>query len=45
MEDKNFEVVKRNWSGSEFQKAEPKLLQIGKTIDRALADQRQQRNY
>ena len=43
--EKNYEVIRRNWSGDEFNKAEVKLLEIRKTLEKAINDQRQQRNY
>jgi len=43
--EKNFEVVRRNWSGDEYNKAEVKLLEIRKTLEKAISDQRQQKNY
>lgn len=43
--NQNFDVIKRNWSGDEFNKAEPKLLEIKKTLETALNDSRTQRNY
>lgn len=43
--DRNFELVKKNWSGTEFEKAKPKLLLIKKTIQRALDDQIAQKKY
>ena len=43
--DKNYEVVKRNWSGTEFQKADVKLLEIRKTLQRAIDDNKQQRQF
>ncbi|MBR3661164.1 MAG: hypothetical protein IKN63_04645 [Bacilli bacterium] len=41
----NFNVIKSNWSGSEYQKAEPKLMQIRTTLQTALDDCRTQRNF
>ena len=43
--NRNFDVIKRNWSGDEFNKAEPKLLEIRKTLETALNDSRTQKNY
>ena len=43
--NQNYEVVKKNWMGSEFEKAEPKLLEIKKTLETALNDSKTQRNY
>ena len=43
--DKNFEVIKRNWSGDEFNKAEPKLLEIRKTLQTAKEDNEKQLQY
>ena len=40
-----FDVVRRNWSGSEYNKAEVKLLQIEKTLKEVLEGQRKQRDY
>ena len=39
------EIVKRNWSGDEYSKAEPKLLEIRKTLETAISDLRTQRNF
>ena len=41
----NYEVVKANWSGSEFNKANEKLLEIKKTLETAIADNEQQLVY
>ena len=43
--EQNYEIVRKNWSGSEFEKANPKLVEIGKTLDKALEDQRKQKEY
>lgn len=43
--EKNYEVIRRNWSGDEFNKAEVKLLEIRKTLETAISDQKRQRNY
>ena len=43
--ERNYEIVKRNWSGTEFNGANEKLLEIEKTLDNARADQIKQRNY
>lgn len=43
--NRNFEIVKRNWSGDEYSKAEPKLLEIRKTLETAISDLRTQRNF
>ena len=41
----NYEVVRANWSGSEFNKANEKLLEIKKTLETAIADNEQQKEY
>ena len=41
----NYEVVRANWSGSEFNKANEKLLEIKKTLETAIADNEQQLVY
>lgn len=41
---KYHEVVKRNWFGDEFQKAEVKLDEIDKSLDKIIKDQTTQRN-
>ena len=43
--ERNYEIVKRNWSGTEFNIANEKLLEIQKTLDKSLEDQRKQRQY
>ena len=43
--NQNFEKVKSNWSGTEYEKAEPKLLEIGKAIDKAIEDLTTQKRY
>ena len=43
--EKNHDVIKRNWSGDEFNKAEVKFLEIRKTLETAINDQKKQRNY
>ena len=40
-----FEVVRKNWSGSEYAKAEVKFLEIEKTLKTVLDDQIKQRDY
>ena len=42
---RNYDIVKRNWSGDEFNKADAKLMEIDKTLDKVIEDQKQQRNY
>ena len=42
---KEFEVIKKNWFGDEFNKAEPKLLEIEKTLNRAIEDNQKQMQY
>ena len=41
----NYEVVRANWSGDEFNKANDKLLEIKKTLETAIADNEQQLVY
>ena len=41
----NQDVVKANWSGSEFNKANEKLLEIKKTLETAISDNEQQIKY
>ena len=41
----NYDVVKANWSGSEFNKADEKLLEIKKTLETAISDNEQQIKY
>ena len=43
--NRNYETVKRNWSGTEFEKAEPKFTEMRETLERALADSRQQKKF
>lgn len=43
--ERNFQIIRANWSGTEFDKAAPKLLEIKTTLERALNDQRSQKNY
>ena len=43
--EQNMEVVRKNWSGDEFNKAEPKLMEIGKTLDKAIEDQKTQKAF
>ena len=42
---RNYDIVKRNWSGDEFNKADVKLMEIDKTLNMAIEDQKKQRNY
>lgn len=39
------EVIKRNWSGTEFEKANVRLGEIKETLERAIADNREQVKY
>lgn len=41
----NFDVVRKNWSGTEYEKAEPKLIEMGNTIDKAIEDLTTQKKY
>ena len=43
--ERNFDVIRRNWQGDEYNKAEVKLLEIRKTLETAISDQKQQRQY
>lgn len=43
--NQNYEVVKANWSGSEFEKADVKLKEIKSTLETAIADNKQQLVY
>lgn len=43
---KYFDIVKKNWSGTEYtNKAEPKLLAIDTTLDRIINDLTSQKRY
>ena len=41
----NYEVVRANWSGDEFDKADEKLKKIKETLETAIADNEQQLVY
>lgn len=41
----NYEVIKANWSGSEFERASEKLLEIRKSLETAIADNNRQLAY
>ena len=43
--NQNFDAVRKNWSGTEYEKAEPKLTEIGTTIDKAIEDLTTQKKY
>lgn len=43
--NENYDIVKANWSGSEYEKADAKLLEIRKTLETAIADNTQQLAY
>ncbi len=43
--ERNYQIIRANWSGTEFEKANVKLLEIKSTLERALNDQRTQKNY
>ena len=43
--EREYEIVKKNWSGTEFNTANEKLLEIEKTLNKSLEDQKRQRNY
>ena len=43
--EQNYQVIKANWSGSEFEKANQKLLEIKKTLETALNDNRTQKAF
>lgn len=43
--NREYEVIKRNWSGSEFDKADLKFQEMKSTIERALSDSRQQKTF
>lgn len=43
--NENYDIVKANWSGSEYEKADAKLLEIRKTLETAIADNTQQLVY
>lgn len=43
--NQNFDTVRKNWSGTEYEKAEPKLTEIGKAIDKAIEDLTTQKRY
>lgn len=40
-----YEVIRRNWSGTEFNKADVKLGEVRKTLETALEDNRKQKRY
>ena len=35
---KNFDIVKKNWSGDEYNKAEVEFIRMGNTLDKAIRD-------
>ena len=41
----NYEVVRANWSGDEFDKADEKLKKIKETLETAIADNERQLRY
>ncbi len=41
----NYEVVRANWSGDEFDKADEKLKKIKETLETAIADNERQKEY
>ena len=41
----NYEVVRANWSGDEFDKADEKLKEIRETLETAIADNERQKEY
>ena len=41
----NYEVIKANWAGSEFERASEKLLEIRKSLETAIADNNRQLAY
>lgn len=41
----NFETIKANWSGTEFEKAKEKLMEIGKTLEDAINNNKQQLKF
>lgn len=43
--EQNYQVIKANWSGSEFEKADQKLLEIKKTLETALTDNKTQKTF
>lgn len=43
--EENFQIIKANWSGTEYEKAEVKLLEIKKTLETALSDCKTQKNF
>ena len=43
--NQNYDVVKANWSGSEFETANVKLQEIKTTLETAIADNQQQITY
>lgn len=43
--NENYEKIKSNWSGTEFEKVNTKLLEIKETLEVALEDNRKQKQY
>ena len=43
--EENYQVVKANWSGTEFEKADQKLLEIKTSLETALNDNRTQKKF
>ena len=41
----NYEVVRTNWSGDDFDKADEKLKKIKETLETAIADNERQKEY
>lgn len=43
--NKNFDIIRRNWSGDEYNKAEQRLLAVKKSLETVLDDERRQKLY
>lgn len=43
--EQNYQIIKANWSGTEFEKANQKLLEIKKTLETALNDSKTQKTF
>lgn len=43
--EQNYQIIKANWSGTEFEKANQKLLEIKKTLETALNDSKTQKKF
>jgi len=43
--EREYEKVKKNWSGTEFNSANENLLEMEKTLNNSIEAQKKQRNY